>query len=414
MRSSPSSWRQVALFTCLYASEGAPIGFIWWALPTVLRSADVPVAAITGLTSLLVLPWAFKFLWAPVVDRLRSARWHYRGWIAAAQVTMGLALVPLIWLDPVSQFGAWRWLLLIHAVSAATQDVAIDAFAIATVPAAARGRLNGAMQAGMLLGRSLFGGGALLVLAWWGHAWIVGALVAWILLALSFLALAGDIEASPTDAARRAGAPVSSFRRDLSVILRRASTWWGIAFALVSAAAFEATGQLAGPYLIDGGVSTETVGLFFGVFVVGATLTGGLVGGALSDRWGRARSCAVFLVVFVSAILSLAVADQGGAQIEIRLALLTAMYFGVGLFTAASYALFMDLTDPKLGGTQFSTFMSATNACESWSAWAGGRLAGTAGYPTAFVAMSAASLLGLPLLWMLRASRTGRRTDAPT
>jgi hypothetical protein len=43
----------------------------------------------------------------------------------------------------------------------------------------------------------------------------------------------------------------------------------------------------------------------------------------------------------------------------------------IGLFTAASYALFMDLTDPKLGGTQFSAFMAATNGCESWSGWAG-------------------------------------------
>jgi MFS family permease len=414
MRSRPQSWRHLALFTCLYASEGAPIGFIWWALPTVLRSADVPVEAITGLTSMLVLPWAFKFLWAPLVDRLRSARWHYRGWIAAAQVTMALALLPLILLDPVSQFDAWRWLLLVHAVSAATQDVAIDAFAIASVPADSRGRLNGAMQAGMLLGRSLFGGGALLVLALWGHAWIVGALVGWILAALTLLLLARDVHGAVDDAEGRSGAPASSFRRDLSVVLRRASTWWGIAFALVSAAAFEATGQLAGPYLIDAGVSSERVGVFFGVFVVGATLTGGLAGGALSDRWGRARSCAVFLLVFVVAIVALAAADRGGALIEIRLALLTAMYFGVGLFTAASYALFMDLTDPRLGGTQFSTFMSATNACESWSAWAGGRIAGTAGYPSAFLAMSVASLFGLPLLWMLRATRTARRTDAPT
>jgi MFS family permease len=78
--------------------------------------------------------------------------------------------------------------------------------------------------------------------------------------------------------------------------------------------------------------------------------------------------------------------------------LLAAMYFFVGLFTAASYALFMDLTDPRLGGTQFSTFMAATNGCEAWSTWAGGRIAGSAGYPSAFLVMCIASLLSLLLL----------------
>jgi PAT family beta-lactamase induction signal transducer AmpG len=78
------------------------------------------------------------------------------------------------------------------------------------------------------------------------------------------------------------------------------------------------------------------------------------------------------------------------------------MYFFVGVFTAASYALFMDLTDPRLGATQFSAYMAATNACESWSAWGGGRLTAAYGYPAAFVVMSLVSLASLPLLAVIR------------
>jgi len=47
---------RIALFTLLYLSEGAPIGFIWWALPTLLRTAGVSVPKITELTAMLVLP----------------------------------------------------------------------------------------------------------------------------------------------------------------------------------------------------------------------------------------------------------------------------------------------------------------------------------------------------------------------
>lgn len=391
--------RRTTAYTLLYAAEGAPIGFIWWALPALMRADGVSIERITGLTALLLLPWIFKFAWAPLVDMLRSPRWGFRSWIATAQVVMGLAILPLIWLDPAEHFSTWRALLLIHAFSAATQDVAIDALAINDVAPAERGFLNGCMQAGMLTGRSVFGGGALLVASWLGREWMLAALVAWVWMAMGALALVDEPAAPRTQARDRARAFGDAFRG----AFRSPLVWLGIAFALVSAAAFEATGQLAGPFLVDRGVPPARIGVFFGVFVVGATLVGGLVGGRLSDRWGRGPSVAVFLAGFVAAVVALAAADLAGAGAAPLMAILTAMYFFIGLFTAASYALYMDLTDPRVAGTQFSTFMAATNGCESWSAFAGGRLAAGAGYPASFLTMSAVSLLSLLLLRRLPA-----------
>jgi MFS transporter, PAT family, beta-lactamase induction signal transducer AmpG len=382
------------LFTLLYASEGAPIGFIWWAMPTLLRTAEVPIEQITGLTALVLLPWIFKFAWAPLVDTLRSWWWGFRAWIMTAQLLMGATLLPLIWLDPLADFETWRWLLLAHALAAATQDVAIDALAINSVPPRDRGILNGCMQAGMLTGRSLFGGGALLVAATLGRGWMIGALVAWIWFALATLVFVREQPGLAPSHERFA-----TFRRNLADALRRSTVWLGIAFALVAGAAFEATGQLAGPFLVDRGVDIAAIGIFFGILAVSATLTGGLLGGRLSDHWGRLRTVGGFLLGLAASVLLLAVVDLSGWHDQTTLfALLTLLYFFIGLFTASSYALFMDLTDPRLGGTQFSTYMAATNGCEAWSAWAGGRIAGAAGYPAAFIVMSVVSLGGLGLL----------------
>ncbi|MCR4376435.1 MAG: MFS transporter [Acidobacteria bacterium] len=387
--------RRLILFTLLYASEGAPIGFIWWALPTLLRSADVPIDRITALTAVLLVPWVFKFLWAPALDVLRGPRWGYRAWLVTMQVIMALTLLPLAWLDPVTHFDVWRLLLLVHGFAAATQDVAIDALAIGAVPPAERGRLNGAMQAGMLTGRSVFGGGALLVAAWAGRAWLVVALVVWILATLGAATLLREVEPP-----RERGRGVLSA---LGEMVRMRGTWIGLAFALVAAAGFEATGQLAGPFLIDRGVSSGLVGVFFGVFAVGAMLVGGLAGGVIADRRGRAASAAASLAGFVAMIVLLAATDRAGVSgAPVLMAVLTAMYFFVGFFTATSYAIFMDLTNARIGATQFSAFMAATNACESWSAWAGGRLAASQGYPAAFLVLGAVSLLGLPLLRLMR------------
>jgi len=394
---------RAAFFALLYASEGAPIGFIWWALPTLLRTEGVPVEQITGLTAVLVLPWATKFLWAPLVD----VGGHRRRWIIGAQALMGLWLLPLLWLDPVADFGWWRVLLLLHGFCAATQDVAIDALAIATVPAGERGRINGYMQAGMLAGRSLFGGGLLVAAATLGTRGMVVALIAAIWSTLTLVALARE----PAEV--RARATGREFGAVLGAALRRRTTWLGLAFALTGAAGFEAAGALAGPYLVDRGVAAGSIGWFFGAVVVTAMVAGGLAGGRWADRVGAGRVIGGAVLWFTASLCLLAALDQwGNPGTGGRLLLLGAMYAGVGVFTAASYALFMNLTDPRLGGTQFSAFMAATNGCESWSAAAGGRLAAGPGYPAAFVGLSLVSLAALALVGGI--SRAVARTrEAP-
>ena len=82
--------------------------------------------------------------------------------------------------------------------------------------------------------------------------------------------------------------------------------------------------------------------------------------------------------------------------------LLALVYFTLGVLTASSYALFMDLADPRIAATQFSLFMAATNLCESWSVWTAGRLSGPFGYGTAYLLLSAVSLLAVPLLFTIR------------
>jgi predicted MFS family arabinose efflux permease len=95
------------------------------------------------------------------------------------------------------------------------------------------------------------------------------------------------------------------------------------------------------------------------------------------------------------------------------MAALGACYLGIGAFTAATYALFMDLTDPEVGSTQFSAYMGATNLCESWSARVGGDLAARAGYPAVFGLMPAVSLLSLTLLAGARPRPDGHPLGAP-
>lgn len=395
-----TSLRRRILFGSLYFSEGAPIGFLWLALPTRLRIAGVPIEQITWLTAILVLPWTFKFGWAPLVDLLRGRWWTLRHWIVAAQCVMGATLVPLMWLDPVPQFDLMAGLLLIHAFAAATQDVAIDALCISATLPSERGRYNGWMQTGMMLGRASMGGGALVLAAHLGYAAVVGLLV----LATTFSMVLVLMSPPPRESEASTQRRWTEVGAAVHVALRQRSTWMGLLFALIGGASFKSLEVIYGPFLIDRGFDQEWIGWFSLGPMIGAMILGALVGGAVADRVGHRRCVAISLAMIAVATAGLALTDWLGQStsspwLPVGL-VITAL--GIGFFTASSYALFMDISQRSIAATQFSAFMGATNGCESWSAYVSGRLIASSGYSTSMLTMSLVSLAAIPLIALLR------------
>jgi MFS family permease len=367
-------------------------------MPTRLRAGGMPVEEVAALTSMLLLPWALKFLWAPLVDRLRGPRFGYRAWITTAQLMMGLTLLPLGLLPVDELLGVMTWLLLAHAIAAATQDVGIDALAIATVPEAERGRTTAWMQGGMLVARAVFGGGALWFEQKIGAQAVVLALIGciWLTLCVVWLFPAAKVSAERQQA-------TTPFLVVVWRVLRRRSTWLGFGVALIAGAGFEATAGLLGPFLLDRGSAQEDIGKFLALPVVASMIVGGLIGGWAADRVGHKRLVALSIALIVICIAALALADSPGRLRGMDLAMVTTpLYLCIGCLTASSYALFMDLSDPDLGGTQFSAFMGATNLCEAWAVAVAGRLAGEHGYGLAFAALAAVSMTAILLLPMIR------------
>lgn len=389
------------MFTALYVGEGAPIGFLWWYLPPKLRGAGVDVASITGLTAALTIPWALKFLWAPLVDVLRGPRWGYRGWILSMQLLMGLALLPVAWLPMAGELRTITWLLLAHAVFASTQDAAVDAWAIAVTPEGEHGRISGSMQAGKYAGRWLFGPGLLL------FGGLVGTEAALSVL-VGVIWASGLLLLRAVGPRREPEARWGTFRSALGAALRRRTTWIGLLVAGLAGAAFEAAGAVAGVFLVDRGFPEAGVGWFLSASAA-LLLVGAIAGGTAADRLGHARATGWFVALTAAAVLGVAACDALLPGATARLGAtgcLALVYLGAGMLIAASYGLFMDLTDPSIGGTQFSAFMGATNACESWAGFSVGRMIDSRGlglgYPLSFSILAALSLLSLPLLAGLR------------
>lgn len=374
----------------------------------------MPVERVTAITSLLVLPWALKFLWAPAVDALRTPAWGLRAWILSAQALMGLSLLGLLGADLGADVALVTTLLFMHAFSAATQDVAIDALAIRTTPPEERGAINAWMQGGMLLARGVFGGVSLwaeqhigpggVVLCLVGAVWGSGLL-------LVFMPPPGPAEPPPPGGVRARSRAVFAA---LGAALSRRITWLGLLFALIAGAAFEAVGAVAGPMLRERNHPTETVGIFYAAPVLVAMVSGAFIGGKLADRYGRLRVAGIAVALTAMGVVALAgvveALPPGGGRGPLSPEILTlgVLYVFIGGLTASSYALFMDLTDPAIGATQFSAYMGATNLCESWAARAGGHLAGRHGYPASWVSLAAVSLLSLLVLRLIASRMTPR------
>lgn len=400
-----SNLRRKLLFSALYFSEGAPIGFLWWALPARLTSAGLRIEEVTQLTALLVLPWAFKFLWAPIIDALQFPRWTLRHWITACQLAMGLTLLPIFNLDFQEQFETLRICLLVHAFFAASQDVSIDALCISLTEPHERGEYNGWMQAGMLAGRSLLGGGALIMFSRFGNEVVMGLLLGATLFSASLLWLLPEGQPRPVEQSHvTLGSAWREMLLSLKLAFQERTTWLALSFALIAGAAFEAMGVVQGPFLVDRGLAEAQIGWIFAVPYVVYLAFGSVLGGYLSDRIGKRRIVIVSLGGFVSAVAGAAfVMSDQLPNLNVLFGLICINAFCIGVFTASSYALFMDLTHPSVAGTQFSTYMGATNGCEAWSAYAIGAMSAAVGLSGGLFVLCGVSLVSLLILIGLRA-----------
>ncbi len=178
--------RKLAWIGVLYFAQGYPFGVASKAWPVYFRVHGVSVAEI-GLMSLLFLPYTLKPIWAPLVDRFGSRqRWIVAALLALAAVTVGFAALdpggaaPLLWLT-----------LLAFTLASATQDIAIDAYAVDVASERDRGPING-VRVALYRVAMVAGGGLWLVVADW-----LGWRAAWTASAGLLVVLAAMAAASP-------------------------------------------------------------------------------------------------------------------------------------------------------------------------------------------------------------------------
>ncbi|MEQ1759935.1 MAG: MFS transporter [Vicinamibacterales bacterium] len=422
--------RLVAFF-CLYATEGIPLGFAAVAIATEMRRQGVGPADIGAFVGSLYLPWAWKWALGPFVDVLSSDRFgRRRMWIVGTQILMTAALFFALPLDVRTDVSLFTWVMIVHNIFAATQDVAIDALAAQVLPQEERGLANGVMFAGAQIGQAIGGSGVLLLTAYVSFPTTYFFVAACILSVTVFIALPLKEQPSkppalPGSAMRAAGAEIRQFAVDaFRAFTGSRGAFLGVVFALLPAGAYALGLALQSNLAVELGMSNNaiaTLGLWSSL--VFAVCCAG--GGWLSDRFGRRRMLAIYLAgttvptFYMAVTMSrfnwiMPVALDVPNRPAVPPALVTAFWAAClvyavfnGLMYGTRSALFMDVTTPAVAATQFTAYMAMLNFVIQYSArWQGVALERW-GYPVTLTIDGVAGLVSIALLPFLAARRQG-------
>ncbi|MCQ4160531.1 MFS transporter [Roseomonas sp. GC11] len=374
----------------LYLGQSVIGGLAFQALPAILRQQGQGLELIS-LLSLMMLPQALKFLWAPMVERLRLApdgRRRSRAIILAGQ---GMAVFLLL-VMAVADFTPGRVFILLAAAMlvAATLDIACDAFAIEQLPPSARGWGNTVQIGGAYLGMMLGGGLSLVVTAFAGWRMAVALLA--LVLGLAALPLALIAEAPR-------GRGVSPPRPALRHALARPALRQGLGRVVLMQAGLRLALPLAPALLVDAGLSLAAQGWLNGVGSTAVGLAGALAAGALASHFGPARVMRGALAVQGLIFALIAAATLGGAPSP---AVMAALALALGLFGAmgfvALYAAMMHWADGHQPGVDFTLLQCADALLAALAGLCAGLLAQALGYAPVFMLAAFCAFLAVPWL----------------
>jgi PAT family beta-lactamase induction signal transducer AmpG len=391
-----------ARLTLLYVASGFPFAVVTKTVPVFLKRAGEGLGTVGAVPGFAQLAWTLKFLWAPLVDRARRRR-H---WLVPAQVAIALLLGSLALGLSDAGLGVLATVAVLVALASATQDLAVDAWTVESVPPRERGPANAVRVAAYRGGLALAGGALLWVkeAAGWSAAWGTAAGL--------FLLFAATSLRLP----ERTRAPVGTF--PLLPALRSFSAragWVGVAsFVLLFKLGDYALSPMTSPFQVDAGLSDGEIGTLETLGIV-STLAGAVVGGVVTKRIGLFAALWILGLLQAGSNLVYGVAAATGSRDAIWTAGIVEPFCG-GLGTAPFLSFLMTCCEPRFAATQFAILTALMGLGRTGASAVSGVAANAVGYAPYFFATAALALPAYALLPWVRpwseADETSRGTAA--
>jgi PAT family beta-lactamase induction signal transducer AmpG len=360
-----------------------------------------------GLLTLVGLPYAWKFLWAPLIDRYRLPFiGRRRGWIVVLQLVLAGAIAASALFSPAEALTSVAVIAFAIGFLSASQDIVINAYTADVARPHERGLAAMATSVGYRAASWFSFSIALIVAQYFGwkaaYLMLAGAMV---VLALGTLAAPEPDEREP---------PPGTLRESISVPLRQLLAGPG-ALALIVLLVVYKVGdafslRLFTPFLMDLGFSKAEIGVVTKTTMALATITGTVLGGIWMIRLGLYRAMlwfGTFQAISNLTYMALAVA---GKNHVLMIAAIAVDNLAGGMGSVALTAFVLALCDQRFSAFQYALLSAIAVIPRTYLGVPAGFLADRAGWPTFYLVSFIAAIPGIALVWWLQ--REVRALDA--
>lgn len=350
------SSRRTAAVVLLSFSSGLPLGLVWYSIPDWMRSIGVDIRVV-GLFTLAQAPWAFKVLWSPLMDRYVPPFWgRRRGWMAITQVALAVLGLMLAGVgrqpDAIWVVGA---LGLAVALASASQDIAIDAYAVEVLRKEEQGAAVGARIALYRAAMLVAGGGAISLASRLGWP-AVNVLLALLYLPILLITWWAPEPEEKTIAPRTLRDAV--WHPFLGFLARHRALEM-LAFVLLYKLTEQLTQALTRPFLIDMGYNADERGIALATVGMAATIAGAFIGGWVTTLAGLGHSLWAFGILQIFSNLGYwVIAKAGAPNVTLMCGAIGFELFASGLATGAFSVLLLRMTQKRFSATQYALFTS--------------------------------------------------------
>ena len=387
-------------------ASGSPLNIGSKLLQGWLSASGVSLELIGVIPQLAALPYGFKVLWAPLLDRWPLG-WpdRRRGWmlllqLALVAVLLVLALVAGLMAPGPGMLQLATVLALVLAAASATQDIVVDAYRTDLLPDSERGQGAAVHNLGYRTGMLLVSSGGFLLAGslGWGAAFAGCALL--MLAVVPFTLRAPrlpPLEHPPTSLRQAIVGPAREFLRRTGA----GTAPWLLLLVLLYRWPDGLLAALSIAFLKQAGFSDAQIGLLDGGWAIAATMAGTVVGGVLFARLGLNRSLWVFAVIGAAGNLGYAALARFGGGLPALMAAVSLENLGNGMVGAGFVALLMSRCNPRFSATQYALLSSIYAISRTLLALPSGWLAARIGWSDYFVVTALSSLPAFGLMLRL-------------
>ena len=428
-----TGWRRsIALYTdrrvlqllLLGFNSGLPWLLTFTTLSAWLATNGVRRAAI-GAFAAVGIPYAFKFLWSPLIDRLPPPLplGRRRGWGVAIQLALIAAVLGLGSQNPKHSLTLMAECAVAVAFLSASQDIVIDAWRVEVLPLDLQGPGAGAYQTGYRIGMLVSGAGSLVIAARAGWFAAYATMAALLSIGMLVFLFGREPSVAPEPALGRAGMKSGGWHGiaqwlSTAVIgpfadFARRPLWPAILLAVFGYKLGEAVAAaMATPLYISLGFSLGEIAAMSKLVGFFATIAGALVGGVVTVRFGILRSLLVCGLLQSAGNLFYVLQAVGGHRLGYLALCVTAENFTGAMAGVALISYLSSLCSPAFTATQYALLSSLALVGRSLVASSSGLLAEKLGWVAFFLLTSVLTIPALfLLLWISRREARSQQTS---